>query len=166
MHTKLGKLQTTIENAIHGMTPEDMSRRPADKWCAAEILEHLNLTYIGTAKNLEKCIANGKPGVTGDRRSKLVNRIVVTGLGYLPSGRKAPERALPIGTPAEKVRGEIMLNLARMDVAIMEAETRFGRQPLANHPVLGPLTAREWRSFHLVHGKHHAKQIMRLRQSQ
>ncbi|MGZ7099671.1 MAG: DUF1569 domain-containing protein [Candidatus Angelobacter sp.] len=33
-----------------------------------------------------------------------------------------------------------------------------------DHPVLGPLTAAEWRKFHLVHGLHHVKQIRSLRE--
>jgi hypothetical protein len=165
MHTKLVKLQTTIENAIRGMSSEDFARRLDSKWTAAEILEHLSLTYIGTAKNFEKCIACGRPGASGDRRSKRLSRIVVSGLGFLPSGRKSPGRVCPRGTPVQQVKDEIMRNLARMDTAIFEAEARFGREPLADHPALGPLTASEWRSFHLVHGKHHAKQILRLRQS-
>src|ERR1700721_2221583 len=33
-------------------------------------------------------------------------------------------------------------------------------------PILGPLTAGQWRKFHLVHGMHHVKQIRRLRGEQ
>jgi hypothetical protein len=29
--------------------------------------------------------------------------------------------------------------------------------------VLGPLTGAQWRKFHLVHGLHHQKQLLRLR---
>jgi hypothetical protein len=28
---------------------------------------------------------------------------------------------------------------------------------------LGPLTGAQWRKFHLVHGRHHARQIRQLR---
>jgi hypothetical protein len=70
----------------------------------------------------------------------------------------------PRGTPAQQVTGEILENVVRMDAVIQECETRFGRsKPIADHPVLGPLTASEWRKFHLVHAKHHAKQIRKLR---
>src|SRR5438128_8419386 len=103
MHTKLVKLQTTIESAIRGMISDDFARHAEDKWSAAEILEHLSLTYLGTARNFEKCIANGRPGASSDRRSKRWSRIVVTGLGFLPTGRKSSERVLPRGTPAHQV---------------------------------------------------------------
>jgi hypothetical protein len=52
-----------------------------------------------------------------------------------------------------------------MDEAIAQCESRFGKQNrLLDHPILGPLTGRQWRKFHWVHGHHHLKQIQGLRQ--
>jgi hypothetical protein len=66
---------------------------------------------------------------------------------------------------AEKVRSEIAEKLVAMDAIIAECETRFGRSVrLLDHPILGPLTATQWRKFHLVHGMHHQKQLLRLRE--
>lgn len=164
MDTKLEQLRTAISEAIHGMTADELSHHPEGKWCAAEILDHLNLTYIGTAKNLGRCLASGQTVASPDRSSKRWQRLFVTGLGLYPPGRKSPERVRPRGTPPEQVTAEIMQNLARMEEIIRECEARFGsRKPVGDHPVLGPLTAKEWRKFHLVHGRHHAKQILRLR---
>ena len=65
----------------------------------------------------------------------------------------------------EKVRSEIGEKIGAMDSIIAECEKRFGRRVrLLDHPILGPLTATEWRKFHLVHGMHHRKQILRLRE--
>jgi hypothetical protein len=33
-----------------------------------------------------------------------------------------------------------------------------------DHLILGPLTAAQWRKFHWIHGRHHVKQILRLRE--
>jgi hypothetical protein len=53
-----------------------------------------------------------------------------------------------------------------MDGLITQCETRFGRSTrILDHPVLGPLTARQWRKFHLAHAQHHVKQILRLRET-
>jgi hypothetical protein len=165
MNTKLAQLQAAISNATQGMSTDDLTRHPEGKWSSAEILEHLNLTYTGTLKNLDRSLGAGKPLASSDRRSKRLQRFVVTGIGYLPSGRKAPERAQPRGTPAGQVAAEVLQNISRMDEVIGECEARFGnRTAIADHPILGPLTASEWRKFHLVHGKHHARQIMRLKQ--
>jgi hypothetical protein len=166
MDANLEPLRAAIAEAIQGMTLDDLSRHPEGKWCAAEILDHLSLTYIGTAKNLERCLTSGHTVATSDRRSKRWQRLVVTGFGIFPPGRKSPDRVLPRGIPPQQVASEILQNLARMEEIIRACEARFGNtKPIADHPSLGPLTVSEWRKFHLVHGKHHAKQIMRLRQN-
>ena len=90
---------------------------------------------------------------------------VVVGLGYMPAGRKAPEVARPRGLPTEHVRNEIGTTLVAMDAVITQCEARFGRHTkLLDHPILGPLTATQWRTLHVVHGRHHQKQLLRLRE--
>jgi hypothetical protein len=89
---------------------------------------------------------------------------VVVGIGYMPSGRKSPEVAVPRGMPAEEVLRGILPQVAVMDETIGRCESRFGRQArLLDHPILGPLTAKQWRKLHWVHGKHHVKQLWKLR---
>lgn len=162
MDSALLKLERALARAMAGMSREDLARHPEGKWSSGEILDHLNLTYRGTIKNLERTLAAGRPTATVDRRSKRWPRLLITRLGFFPSGRAAPEPVCPRGTPAEQLEREIFQNLARMDELIAEAERRFGPTcPLADHPILGPLTGREWRNFHLVHGRHHARQIRR-----
>jgi len=164
MHAKLEQLRRAITEAIDDMTPEDFLRHPEGKWCAAQILEHLNLTYIGTAKNLERCVASGQTLASVDRSSKRSQRFVVTKLRWFPGGRKSPERVLPRGLPPEQVKVEVLKNLASMEKVIADCEARFGgNKPVADHPILGPLTVKEWRGFHLAHGRHHLSQILRLK---
>jgi hypothetical protein len=51
-----------------------------------------------------------------------------------------------------------------MDAIIAQCEARFGRHvKLLDHPILGALTSTQWRTLHLVHGRHHQKQLLRLR---
>ena len=165
MDTVLQELRTALSQAIQGMTTEELTRHLEGKWCTAEVLDHLNLTYIGTAKNLQRCITRGQTIASPDRSSKRWQRFFITGLGLFPRGRKSPERVLPRAMPPEQVVAEVMQNLARMEEIIRECEARFGNnKPVADHPVLGPLTVKEWRKFHLVHGRYHARQILRLRQ--
>jgi hypothetical protein len=91
---------------------------------------------------------------------------VIVGLGHMPSGRKAPAVAEPKGLPVEKVRKEFGEKLAAMDAIIAQCEARFGRQvKVLDHPILGPLSAPQWRKVHVVHGRHHRKQLLRLRES-
>jgi hypothetical protein len=158
-------LQEEIAAVIAGLSAEQLGRHPPGKWCAAEVLEHLYLTYTGTTKGFERVIAAGKPLVTGQSWRQRGRKLIVLGLGYLPSRREAPAVSRPRGLPAEKVLAEIAKKIAEMDGTIARCEQNLGsRRKLLDHPILGPLTAAQWRKFHLVHGLHHVKQIRRLRE--
>jgi hypothetical protein len=68
--------------------------------------------------------------------------------------------AQPKGLPAEQVRSEIAAKIAAMDAIIARCEAHFGCQGKAlDDPILGPLTATQWRKLHLVHGRHRQKQF-------
>jgi hypothetical protein len=135
-----------------------------EKWCAAEVLEHLYLTYNGTIKGFERVLEAGKPMVGRASMRQRLRTLVVLGFSHLPEGRKAPKQTVPRGLPVDKVRSEVVVKIAAMDVIIARCETRFGRGKVLDHPILGPLTAGQWRKFHLIHGQHHVKQILRLRE--
>jgi len=166
MDTRLKKLTNALESAVEGMSGEQMSWHPQGKWCAVEVLEHLYLTYTGTIKGFERLVQSGRPTATAASVKDRWRTLVVVGLGYLPTGRKAPKAAEPRGLPAEQVRNELLKKIAEMDAAIARCEARFGDGiALLDHPILGPLTGKQWRKFHLVHGMHHRKQLLRLRQA-
>jgi hypothetical protein len=60
----------------------------------------------------------------------------------------------------EKARNDIGAKIVAMDAIIAQCEARFGRRvQVLDHPILGPLTAPQWRKLHLVHGRHHQKQV-------
>ena len=152
-----------MPTAVDGLSAEQMSWHPPGKWCAAEVLEHLYLTYTGTVKGFERVAAAGKSLATSSNWKQRGRTLLVVGFGYFPSGRESPPVARPRGVPQEKVLGEIGAKIAEMDDIIRRCEETLGpRRKLLDHPILGPLTGREWRKFHLVHGRHHMKQIRRL----
>jgi hypothetical protein len=161
----LNRLQQEIASAIAGLSPEQLTWHRPGKWCAAEVLEHLYLTYTGTVKGFERIADTGKPLATAQTLKQRAQALVVCSLGYLPSGREAPRVARPRGLPSEKVLSEIVPAIERMDELIGQAEKKFGRRAkLLDHPILGPLTGAQWRKFHLVHGLHHGKQLRGLRE--
>jgi hypothetical protein len=166
MDSRLKKLKHSVESAVEGMSSEQLQWHPAEKWCAAEVLEHLYLSYTGTIKGFERVTKKGKPLVTRASLKQRWRKLVVVGVGYLPKGRKAPPVTEPRGLPAEMVRNEVGAKIVAMDVVIAQCEARFGRGvELLDHPILGPLTGKQWRKFHLVHGMHHEKQLLCLRES-
>ena len=165
MDPHLSRLQQEIASAIAGLTAEQLSWHPPGKWCAAEVLEHLYLTYTGTVKGFDRVAAAGKSLATASNWKQRGGTLLLVGLGYFPPGRKAPPTATPRGLPQEKVLAEIGPAIVCMDEIIRQCEEKLGRgTKLLDHPILGPLTASEWRKFHLVHGLHHGKQIRRLRE--
>jgi len=164
MDAYLERLREAIESATLGMTAEDLRRHPEGKWSTVEVLEHLYLTYTGTEKGFERCLQAGKPLARIPMLKDRMKSFLVTGLGHLPKGRKAPERTRPHGMPADEVTREIGPRISSMDELIAQCEARFGKHTrVLDHPILGPLTASQWRKFHWVHGRHHLKQIQRLR---
>ena len=164
MDPHLERLQREIAAAIAELSAEQMIWHPPGKWCAAEVLEHLYLTYTGTLKGLERVAEAGKPLTTSATWRQRGRRFIVVGIGYFPPGRESPKVARPKGVPSEKVLAEIGLKIGEMDAMITRCEEKFGaRRKVLDHPILGPLSGAQWRKFHLVHGLHHVKQIRRLR---
>src|SRR5450755_475398 len=102
MDSTLAKLQQVLASSIAGMAPEQLACHPEGKWSTAEILEHLNLTYVGTIKGLQRCLDSGAPSASSDRGRKRWQRLIVIGVGYFPHGRKSPERVLPRGAPPQQ----------------------------------------------------------------
>ena len=136
MDFRFEQLRENLESAVEGMSSEQLSWHLPGKWCAAEVLEHLYLSYTGTISGFERVLRKGKPLASRASMGQRVLTFVIVRLGHMPSGRKAPAVAQPRGSPAEQVRSEI-----------------------------GEKLAAQWRKLHVVHGRHHMKQILRLRES-
>jgi hypothetical protein len=160
----LQRIQSAIISVTSGMSVEQLQWHPESKWSAAEILEHLSLTYSGTRIGCERCLQAEKPTATVPTLKESLGRILVVKLSYMPKGRQAPSRTHPKGVPAQHIVASLQQQIASMDEAIRNCEERFGsRVKLINHPFLGPLTAPEWRKFHWVHACHHVRQIEHLK---
>lgn len=166
MDPHLLRLQAEISATLSGLAPEELNHRAPGKWSTAEVLEHLYLTYTGTAKGFERVASAGKSLATTSTWRQRGAALMVVGFGYLPAGRQSPALARPRGLPAETVVADICAKIAEMDASIALCEQKLGKRgKVLDHPILGPLTARQWRKFHLVHGRHHIKQIQRMKKS-
>ena len=160
MDSYLERLQRELESTTAGATAAGLGQAPAGKWNATQILEHLFLTYKNTNKGISKCLEKGAPLATGATFRHRIGTMLVVRFGYLPGGRIAPERATPRGMAAEEVRQAIFPEIQRMESGLRDCENKFGPgTKIMDHPFLGPLTAAEWRKFHWIHGRHHARQI-------
>jgi len=160
----LQRLQSAIASATEGLDARSLLVHREGKWSVAEILEHLYLTYTGTIKGFERCLESGKPLARIPTTQDRIRTLVVVGIGHMPEGRRAPKNAMPRGIPPEQVLAEVAAKISEMDAIIQRAEETFGvRTRVLDHPILGPLRAQQWRKFHWLHGRHHVRQIRRLR---
>ncbi len=168
MHPLLQEALEEIDATTAGMDEAQLRYRPEGKWCAAEVLEHLALTYELTIRGAERVLAAGKN--LGDEPTVMqrMMHLVVLDLKHFPRGRKSPEMVEPQGQLGglETVQ-RIRTGLITMDQKLAECREKLGTTGrVMNHPILGPLTNEQWCTFHYVHAKHHMKQIRALRQAQ
>jgi hypothetical protein len=174
MNPVLQQLQTEIAQSIADLTAEQTQfhpiRRPG-KWTIQQIIQHLCLTYSSTSAVISTRLAKGHPTKTVPTFGQRCAQFYVTTLGRFPFGREAPAVVCPPdlpGTMELQVSGTSLASeteqlLEQMDKVLELADQSFGQIRLASHGVLGPLTSPQWRGFHLVHGRHHIKQIQAIR---
>ena len=160
MDSYLERLRRNSKTQWGTLPPLSWARVRQGSGRPAQVLEHLYLTYRQTNKGLAKCIEAGRALATKPKLRDSVRSFVVLDLNYFPTGRNAPERAMPKGMAADQVGGAILSEIKQMEIAFAECESKFGsKTKLMDHPVLGPLNPRQWRKFHWVHGRHHAQQV-------
>ena len=157
-------VQQQLEWIASSLSEDDLQPRVDGKWNALQILEHLYLSYTGTAKGINRVLEAGKPLARPVTMKDRVRTFAVTVVGYFPEGRKSPPVATPKGLDVATVRAGIGSQLSAMNDALTQCAEKFGGATrVLDHPILGPLSANQWRKFHLVHARHHLKQIERRR---
>jgi len=153
-----------IDASVVGMTEAEMIWRPEGKWSTAEIIEHLSLAFLVTVKAGRFVLRQESPEI---RRSTILERVLVTlaiDLGYFFMRLKAPRMVTPRGMAPEEARKVMLQSLIDMDEVLRQCLEKFGAgRPILPHPFLGPLTVEQWRKFHVVHTRHHMKQVKALR---
>lgn len=153
-----------IEREAGGMPVQELAWRREGKWCAAEVLEHLALAFSSTSKAMERAVEQGRTARKRATPKQWAATLLVVKLGYFPAGRQAPEWTRPRGLDAAQAVETIRTALIEMDSKIAQAQSKLGNGIIAVHPIIGPLTARQWRKFHWSHTRHHMKQIAALRE--
>jgi hypothetical protein len=161
MDAWLERLREEIEATTRRLRESDWDVAPEGRWSSAQIMEHLGRSYGTTAKMLELSLGTGRPPAVRDAKiSERLKRFLIVNLGLFPSGAKAPTYVMPKGDSGPVALKHALSNLERMDVAITNAEERWGsNEPVGMHFALGPMSPGQWRKLHYVHGHHHLLQI-------
>ena len=156
----LAELPELVLGPLRERSDSEWERGPAGKWTPAQIVEHLAL---GLALSAETFTArrNHAPMVRRPRTpAEKIAKLLIFGFRWFPPGRKSPERTTP---PAQIDRASAEAHF----LAAIEAWDQVDRALLperradlfVKHPRMGDLTVEEWMRFHVIHARHHARQI-------
>jgi hypothetical protein len=156
----LEKVRLKAEQLTRDFSPEEWRCTADGKWCASRTFEHLLLTYTATTKGTLKAMKAGQPLCRDVKFRDRVAKFYVVQLGIFPKGEQAPRHTVPsAGLQGDPLR-PFNDALVAMDATLTDAERRFGHKTrILEHPMLGPLTAEEWRRFHYVHAHHHFRRL-------
>jgi hypothetical protein len=117
-------------------------------WAAGQIYYHLAASFEAT------CEPGVGPGARSGRLSKLPQRLFVLLFGF-PRGVPIPAPLRDRLSPPDGL--DEAEQLARLQKALDAFDASTHTPP--PHPVLGPLTRREWRRLHLRHCEHHLRHL-------
>ncbi len=163
MHALLAHTRHLLDQALSSVDPLSAATRPAEgKWSVAEIVEHLALAYEGTVKGMRRVLESDASMATPPSPTQRLFKFIIVQAGYFPAGRTAPTQVVPRGVTLEVAAARARAALEALDLALDEGEARFGpRRKVLNHPILGAFSVQDWRRFHRVHTRHHARQVQR-----
>lgn len=158
--SSLADLPALVLGPLVGKPEACWQQAPPHKWTPAQIVEHLALAVEMSATTFATRKAKEPMARRATTLFEKIARIFTFGLGRFPPGLKAPERT----TPQPKVDGRFAEAHFRSALTKWEAVERDllparGHDLFVKHPRLGDLTIGEWARFHLIHARHHARQI-------
>jgi DinB superfamily len=168
MHVVLERVVSQIANEVRGLDSETTHRHPngfAYKWTVQQVVEHLALSCRMTTAVLEAQLRKGRPA-RNQKRTYLQwsLQMMILSFGVLPQGVPALDETMPAAGYFPVLDGRQLGELLRqeieaMDTLLDDCRRRFGMEPVAAHPWLGPLRVDQWRRLHVVHGLHHVAQL-------
>lgn len=133
---------------------------PPGKWNAAQIVEHLAIGLDASSRTLEERRARDSMQRRPLTWFERVAWISIFGLHWFPPFVGAPEGTRPadhvVHTEAAAKFRAGWERFVGLESLLLPAR-RFDL--FAKHPRLGDLTLEEWMRFHVIHARHHAKQI-------
>jgi hypothetical protein len=157
---ELEHIRREVERLTRDWSESDWHRALDGKWSSGQILEHLLLTFKGTTNGVRNVMEAGRPLGGKPTLRDRARTLYVAKLGRMTSGNLSPEAVVPKdGLDMDSLR-RFYDALVALDATLADAERRFGgNAKLLDHPILGPLSTRDWRRFHRTHASHHLKQI-------
>jgi len=155
--TELSKL---VLGPLEGRADADWYKAPPAKWTSAQIVEHLAIGLTWGAEKFEQRRAHD-PMVRRPRTfTEKLASLLILGVHWYPQGFKAPEGSRPgDGVTRQQAEAHFRTGLAKWEELERLLLPARRDDLFVKHPRLGDLTLEEWMRFHMIHSRHHARQI-------
>jgi len=156
----LAELRTLVLDPLRGRSDGDWERGPAGKWTPAQIVEHLALGLNLSAETFQNRRNHAPMSRRRRTPAEQIARFFIFGLRWFPPGRKAPERTRPAPQiNRATAEAHFLAGLEAWDQVDRALLPERRSDLFVKHPRMGDLTVEEWMRFHLIHARHHARQI-------
>ena len=160
--SRLDAARATLRGAIDAIPPAMQRQRPAaDRWSAAEVLEHLTLVEGIFGGRIMKALEAARSGLSseGHPRAPLPDAVEQRMVDRV-NKRQAPETARPTGR-IDVAAGWTALesNHATLRAALAGCDGRALSKVTLDHPFFGTMTVYQWVEIIAAHVGRHTEQI-------
>ena len=169
MHTHLTEVLSRLDTArgalrgaIDAIPPAMHRQRPAaDRWSAAEVLEHLTLVERIFGGRIVNAIGAARSGLSPEAQPRApLPDAVEQRMGDRVNRRQAPEPAQPTGT-VDVASGWAALesNHSTLRAALAGCDGLALSQVTLDHPFFGTMNVYQWVELMAAHEGRHTEQI-------
>ena len=160
--SRLDRARATLRGAIDAIPAAKQRQRPAaDRWSAAEVLEHLTLVEAIFGGRIVHAVTAAKSGLSPEStpRAPLPDDVEQR-MGDRVNKRKAPDTAQPTGA-VDVAAGWAALegNQATLRAALEGCDGLALSQVTLDHPFFGTMTVYQWVELMAAHEGRHTEQI-------
>jgi hypothetical protein len=170
MHEDLSRLDTEVTRALQGLDARHTQATPLahpEKWSIQQIVEHLLNTYRGSIPAIQARVDKRSGSRAKPTLRQKIGQFFIIKLGRFPPGRQAPAAVAPSQPltvqSGDELARRVSAELHKLSDVTARGQHIFGDRRAVAHIILGPLSMKQWRRFHLIHGLHHVKQILGIR---
>ena len=161
-HQRIADLPALVLVPFRDRTTNEWESGPAGQWTPAQIVEHLALGLTVSAETFHKRRNHAPMSRRRRTPAEQVARFFIFGLRWFPPRRKAPERTTPSPHVSRaSAEAHFLAGVELWDQVDRALLPERRADLFVKHPRMGDLTIEEWMRFHLIHARHHARQIRR-----
>jgi hypothetical protein len=160
--SRLDMARATLHAALDAIPPAMQRQRPAaDRWSAAEVLEHLTLVEQIFGGRIVNALETARAGLSPEAHPRApLPEAVEQRMGDRVNKRQAPEPARPTGT-VDVATGWATLegNHSQLRAALAGCDGLALSQVTLDHPFFGTMNVYQWVELMAAHEGRHTEQI-------